>query len=90
MPLRPAGSSQPPQPLFPAEPLLDHDVDPRLGLVLAGALSPSLFEPLLDGRLVDALLVGLAASLAEPARIAAGPVHDLPAEVERLAHDSAN
>jgi hypothetical protein len=39
----------------------------------------SLFESHLDGRAVETLLVGLAASFAEPARVAARAVHDLPA-----------
>jgi hypothetical protein len=42
----------------------------------------SLFESHLDGRAVETLLVGLAASFAEPARVAARAVHVLPAEVE--------
>jgi hypothetical protein len=67
--------------------LVENDIARRLGLVLflLGTLTPSLFEPLFNGRAVEAMLVGPAASFAEPAGIATCPVHDGPAEVE-LAH----
>jgi hypothetical protein len=74
----------------PSQVLVKHDVARplelvRLGLVLVVTLTPPLGESLLDGRTVETLLVGVAASFAETARVAARSVRDRPAEVE-LAH----
>jgi len=76
---------------MPSQVFVENDVARRLGLlllVLVGPFEPMAFgEPHLYGRAIalhDAMLVvGITSAKSV---VPACPVHDLPAEVERLAH----